>query len=138
VTVSGALRRFDQTGEIFCGSTDAMTAGNGSIMRLAPVPLFFASDPHAAVERAVESSRTTHGSPEAVDACRYLAALIVGALRGASKEELLADRYSPVPGLWDDQPLSPRIAAITEFEFRRRAGVPRAVRRVKSGPSDRS
>ncbi len=120
VTVSSALQRFEQTGEPFCGSTDARTAGNGSIMRLAPVPLFFAGDPRAAVDRAAESSRTTHGAPEAVDACRYLAALIVGALRGASKEELLADRYCPVPGLWDDPPFSPRIAAIADGSFRRR------------------
>ena len=120
MTVSSALRRFEQTGESYCGSTDARTAGNGSIMRLGPIPLFFAGNPRTAVDRAADSSRTTHGVLEAVDACRYLAALIVGTLRGASKEELLADRYCPVPGLWDDQPLSPRIAAIADGSFRRR------------------
>ena len=39
-TVSAALHRFEQTGEPFAGSTDPRSAGNGSIMRLAPVPLF--------------------------------------------------------------------------------------------------
>ena len=30
----------------------------------------------------------------------FLAALLVGAVRGASKEELLSDHYAPAPGLW--------------------------------------
>lgn len=120
VTVASALRLFEGTGAPYCGSTDPHSAGNGSIMRLAPVPLFFAGDPREAVARAAESSRTTHGAAEAVDACRYLAALIVGAVRGASKEELLSDHYSPIPGLWDAEPLAPRIAEIAAGSFRRR------------------
>jgi ADP-ribosyl-[dinitrogen reductase] hydrolase len=107
-------------GEPYCGSTDPYSAGNGSIMRLAPVPLFFALDPRSAVARAADSSRTTHGAPEAVDACRYLAALIVGAVGRASKEELLSDHYTPAPGLWDEEPLAPRIAEIAAGSFRRR------------------
>jgi ADP-ribosylglycohydrolase len=119
-TVAAALRRFEQSGEPYCGSTDPYSAGNGSIMRLAPVPLYFARDPREAVARAAESSRTTHGAAEAVDACRYLAALLVGALQGASKEDLLSDHYGPVPGLWDAEPLSPRIAEIAAGSFRHR------------------
>jgi ADP-ribosylglycohydrolase len=119
-TVASALRRFEETGAPYCGSTDPYSAGNGSIMRLAPVPLFFAGDPRAAVARAAESSRTTHGAPEAVDGCRYLAALIVGALGGAAKADLLSDHFAPLPGLWDDGPLSPRIAEIAAGSFRRR------------------
>jgi ADP-ribosyl-[dinitrogen reductase] hydrolase len=42
-----------------------------------------------AIHYAGESSRTTHGAPAAVDACKFYAALILGALGGASKEELL-------------------------------------------------
>ena len=119
-TVASALSRFEQTGEAYCGSTDPFSAGNGSIMRLAPVPLFYARSPREAVARAGDSSRTTHGAPEAVNACRYLAALIVGALQGASKEELLSDHYGPAPGLWDEEPLAPRIAEIAAGSFRRR------------------
>ena len=89
-------------------------------MRLAPVPLFFARAPREAIARAADSSRTTHGTVEAVDACRYLAALIVGALQGTTKEELLSDHYGPVAGLWDEEPLAPRIAEIAAGSFRRR------------------
>jgi len=41
-TTRGAILRFEETREPYCGPTGLETAGNGSIMRLAPVPLFFA------------------------------------------------------------------------------------------------
>src|SRR5690606_30313714 len=85
ITTGRALSRFEQTGEPFSGSVEPNTAGNGSIMRLAPVPMAFAHDPVAAVRLAGESSRTAHGARACVDACRYMAGLIVGAINGASK-----------------------------------------------------
>ena len=102
----------------YCGSTDPSSAGNGSLMRLAPIPLYFANDPERAIEYAALSSRTTHAAPEAVDACRYFAALMVGAVRGASKEELLASRFTPVPGFWDRHPLTVSIDAIARGSFK--------------------
>jgi ADP-ribosylglycohydrolase len=89
-------------------------------MRLAPVPLFYATDPRAAMNRAAESSLTTHGAPAAVDACRYFAGLIVGALAGASKNELLAPRYSPVPGYFDEFPLHDEVDEVACGSFHRR------------------
>jgi ADP-ribosylglycohydrolase len=120
VTVRRALIRFETTGESWCGSTDPMSAGNGSIMRLAPVPLFFAVNPGAAIARAGDSSRTTHGVDDAVDACRYLAALMLGALQGRPKTELLGPLFTPLRGLWTDEPLSPNIAEIAGGTFHRR------------------
>jgi ADP-ribosylglycohydrolase len=119
-TVQAALRRFEQTHEPYCGSTDPMSAGNGSLMRLAPVPLAYAHSPAEAIERSGESSRTTHGAAAAVDACRYLGGLIVGALQGASKAELLADHYCPTAGYWKAHPLAPS----TQSTVFRRRGVP--------------
>ncbi len=84
-TVGDALRQFELTGDPVSGSVDPYSAGNGSLMRLAPVPLFYARNPRAAIEYAAESSRTTHGAQEAVDACRYFAALIVGSLQAHSQ-----------------------------------------------------
>jgi len=94
-TVSSALRRFRHDGNPFAGDTDLQAGGNGSLMRLAPVPMAYANDPDTAIANAGVSSHTTHGSPEAVDACCYYAGLIVGALTGESKERLLASRYRP-------------------------------------------
>ena len=106
-TVSAALSRFEQTGKPFAGSDDPRSAGNGSLMRLAPVALFFAADPERAIRCCADSSRTTHGARTAVDACRYFGGMIVGALAGKPREELLRPRYSPVPGLWNGS-LSPQ------------------------------
>ncbi len=119
-TVKEALERFERTGESFCGSTDPRKAGNGSLMRLAPVPLFFARDPRRAIEVAADSSRTTHAAATAVDACRFFAGLILGALGGASREELLAPGFAPYPGCWDEAPLHPEIAEIAAGSYRRR------------------
>src|SRR6266481_5365244 len=47
-TTSCALCEFQRTGNPFAGSTDPNTAGNGSLMRLAPVPMFYAHDPKEA------------------------------------------------------------------------------------------
>lgn len=117
-TVRKALERFERTGEPYCGPTDPMSAGNGALMRLAPVPLFYAAHPLEAIERAGESARTTHGHPAAIDACRYFAALLLGALRGVSKEELLSPRYTPVPGHWDSRPLVPEIDQVAQGSFK--------------------
>ena len=116
-TVMSALARFERHGTPWSGSTDENSAGNGSIMRLAPVPLFFATDPIAAIAHAGDSSRTTHGAREAVDACRYLAGLIVGALQDRSKPDLLEPLFTPVPGLWDREPLAPKIHDIAAGSF---------------------
>lgn len=117
-TVSDALSRYRDTGEPFAGSTDPYSAGNGSLMRLAPAPLFFASDPEQAVFMSGESSRTTHGAATCVDACRYFGGLLVGAVRGVDKATLLSPRYSPVPGLWEREPLCAEIDEIAAGSFK--------------------
>lgn len=112
-----ALQRFERSGEPFAGSTDPGVAGNGSIMRLAPVPIFYHRDPRDAIRYAADSSRTTHAAPETVDACRYMAGLIVGALNCEPRDTLLSPRWSPVPGLWDQEPPAPRIDAVAAGSF---------------------
>jgi ADP-ribosyl-[dinitrogen reductase] hydrolase len=89
-TAATALRKYERTGNPFSGSTDPYTAGNGSLMRLAPVAIYYSKDPEAAVHYAAESSRTTHGATPAVDACRYFCGLLIGAFQGKDKVELLA------------------------------------------------
>ena len=117
-TVSKALSHFQRTGKVFAGSTNPNTAGNGSIMRLAPVPLFFAGDSEEAIHQAGESSKTTHGAAEAIDACRLLAGLLVGVIQGHRKEELCSEMFCPVPGLWEREPLSPKIAEIAAGSYK--------------------
>ncbi len=120
-TVRMALETFEQTRAPYCGATPPDSAGNGSLMRLAPVPLLYARRSREAIERAAESSRTTHQAGEAVDACRYLAALLVGAVDGVSKCDLLAGIFEPAAGVWSARPLAPRIAEVATGSFRRRS-----------------
>lgn len=117
-TTSQSLQRFEKTGEPFSGSTSLHAAGNGSIMRLCPVPMFYARDPAEAITRAAESSRTTHAAATCVDACRYMAGLIVGALHGESKDQLLSPRYAPVPKFWQERPLVSEIDDIALGSFK--------------------
>lgn len=119
-TVSAALRRFEATGEPCAGSVDPHAAGNGSLMRLAPVPLFFHGDATAAIAHAGLSSRTTHGAQTCLDACRYYAGLIWAALQGVDKGALLSERFCPAPDLWTREPLCPEIEEIAGGSFRRR------------------
>jgi len=89
-------------------------------MRLGPVPLAWVEIPEEAIRLSGKMSRTTHGAPEPVDACRYYAGLIVGALQGRTKGELLSSRFSPVAGLWRHELLTPSIDAIAAGSFRER------------------
>lgn len=85
-TVAAAIRRFEQTGDPVAGSRDPHSAGNGSIMRLAPIPLFYFPDLAAVDTHAAESSRTTHGAPECIDACRLLGRMICRGMDGQAKD----------------------------------------------------
>lgn len=96
VTTRQALYRFAKDGNPFAGSTDEYTAGNGSLMRLAPIPLLYGYDDALCVMYARESSRTTHGAPQAVDACAAYALLIAGALRGHTHATLSGETYAPL------------------------------------------
>ncbi len=119
-TTRAALRHFETTGNSFAGSTDSLKAGNGSIMRLAPVPMFYANDFATAVTHAASSSYTTHAASASVSACQYLSGLIVGALNGEDKETLLSPHYTPIKGFWDHTFLVPEIAEIADGSFKER------------------
>jgi ADP-ribosyl-[dinitrogen reductase] hydrolase len=99
ITVRGALSRFRKTGNPVAGSTDPMSAGNGSLMRLAPVAIRFAFEPTRRADVARRQSRTTHGAEEAVEACAAYADLIAGAIAGQGKAELLIPRS----GYWPEK-----------------------------------
>jgi ADP-ribosyl-[dinitrogen reductase] hydrolase len=121
-TVRKSLESYLHTGKPFAGSTDPFTSGNGSLMRLAPVPVAFRSNFGLAIQNAGESSRTTHGAPSAVDACRYFAGLLLGALAGQSKQEILSAFYclGPDRDYRQRHVLSPEIAEIASGSFKQK------------------
>jgi ADP-ribosylglycohydrolase len=119
-TTREALMRYEETGEPFSGPDHERSAGNGSLMRLAPVPLFYFQNPSLAIELSGDSSRTTHQHPLAIDACKYTAGLIVGALNGESKETILSRRYCPIPRYWDENILEIEVDEIACGSYKNR------------------
>lgn len=113
-TVRQALSSFQRTSDPFSGPTGPDTAGNGCIMRLAPVPMFFFGDRETAIEMSGESSRTTHGARECIEASRLFGAMLHGALSGHSKDEILLKHE--VNAL-----TCPSIAAIARGDYRDKA-----------------
>jgi ADP-ribosyl-[dinitrogen reductase] hydrolase len=88
-TTRNALRKFMYSKEPFSGETATGSAGNGSIMRLAPVPMFFYPDRAQTITMCGESSRTTHGAAECIEGCKLFGGILHAALGGASREEAL-------------------------------------------------
>ena len=90
IATRAALQRFQRDGNPLAGSTDPSSAGNGCIMRLAPVPIRYMDQPELAVRYSAEQAQTTHQAPECLAASRLFGELLVRALQGKSKEEVLA------------------------------------------------
>ena len=108
-TTLDALERWRAHGDPFAGSNDPHSAGNGCIMRLAPIALYFAPDLEAVERNAAESARTTHGARECLDACRLFGRMIARALAGQPKREVLHGDESLA--------LSPKLAALARGHY---------------------
>ena len=90
IATRGALQRFQRNANPLAGSTDPQSAGNGCIMRLAPVPICYVDQPELAVRYSEEQAQTTHQAPECLAASRLFGEILVRALQGQSKEQVLA------------------------------------------------
>lgn len=99
ITTREALHRFLATGDPVAGSVDPMKAGNGSIMRLAPVALRWAGSREHAIAAARAQSVTTHAAPAAVEACALLAEILTEAIATGNKEAVLRPRAASEPSI---------------------------------------
>jgi ADP-ribosyl-[dinitrogen reductase] hydrolase len=88
-TTSASLHRYMKDGDPYAGSTDEHTAGNGSLMRLAPVVIRYMDDPELS-DYVTLSSIMTHAERRCVRACAMFAERLVRAYRGESKQTILA------------------------------------------------
>ena len=112
--VARALANYLWRGQPMAGSHDPRDRSTAALPRVVSAAAHAVSDPAAAVALAAECARTTHQSPVVLDACRYLAAMLVGALRGAASAEVLDPSFEPVPGLWTARPLKPETLAVLQ------------------------
>lgn len=117
-TTKESLMRYEKTKEPYSGANEPWAAGNGSIMRLAPVPLFYSENLDLAVIFSAKSSRTTHAEKRAVDGCRYLGWLLARAVNGVSKEELLDGAVLDKDPYWILSPLTESIEKIAKGSFK--------------------
>jgi ADP-ribosylglycohydrolase len=109
--VARALATYQWRKLPMAGSHDPHDLTTAGLPRVLAAAVFAVRDPGAATTLAADCARTTHQAPLVLDACRYLAALLVGALRGAAADEVLPGVYEPVAGLWGARPLKPEVLA---------------------------
>lgn len=98
ITTSQALSRWQTSGNPIAGSTDPGTAGNGSLMRLAPVAIRHHGNRALMRDVAARQSRTTHAAPTAVDACIAYAEILADAIEGRLRSDVLRNRTEPFAG----------------------------------------
>lgn len=125
ITTRRALQRFRETGDPWAsGDPSPAASGNGSIMRLAPVPVayieLFPDQLDLLVDRLVESSRSTHASPQCLSACAYFGALLGGLLHGLPRDQVLDPQWQPVKRVHERFPLHPEILEVAQGSFRTR------------------
>lgn len=113
-TTSTQLERFRHTGDPIDPEPNEAAAANGSLMRLAPVPIRWHSDPAVAAARSAQSSRTTHPARRPVDTCRLLGAMVSALVNGASFDDVTA------PTFWVGDDLHPEVAAIAAGTWKER------------------
>lgn len=94
-TTRQALERWEQGHDPVAGSTRPTAAGNGSLMRLAPVAVRHWQNSEMLRSIAARQSRTTHGAREAVDACVAFAEVLADAIKGVPRSAVLRPRASP-------------------------------------------
>jgi ADP-ribosyl-[dinitrogen reductase] hydrolase len=98
MTVSSALQNWRMHGDPVAGSADPLSAGNGALMRLAPVAVRYWNDRTRLLDVAVRQSATTHRAPEALSASIAYAELLADAIAGRPRSEVLAPRSGTYAG----------------------------------------
>lgn len=109
-----ALEHFKETGEAYAGSRDKYSSGNGSLMRLAPVPIFYHNDLQNCVEYAILSSKTTHASPDCLSACAYFGEVLYHTLNGETDKDKLLTPTS-------NHDFSPKVQAVIDGSFKHKS-----------------
>ncbi|CAF0771162.1 unnamed protein product [Didymodactylos carnosus] len=112
-----------------CSSSDG--AGNGALMRLAPIPLFFCRSELAATVHAGKSARLTHGDRKAVDVCRFYSLLICCAIKGYSRTELLDDNlYQRAwnAGWFGKESLHEEVIRVAQGSYKKKGGYQDGIR----------
>jgi ADP-ribosyl-[dinitrogen reductase] hydrolase len=116
-TTRHALFDYLTTGRLIADS-DPANSGNGSIMRLAPVPIALANiypDVKTISEMADESSQTTHASSQCRSACRYMAVVLAALINGEDRDKVLDPNWEHLEVL---KPLDALIQRVVDGSYK--------------------
>lgn len=85
-----ALSNYNMTGSYI---NDYHAAGNGVLMRLAPIPMYFQGNTGEVLKKCAQQSRMTHPSPQSIQCSMFMGAIINKILSGErdKKKILLFD-----------------------------------------------
>lgn len=125
ITTRSALSQFQQSGDARTSANPSERAsGNGSIMRLAPVPVrfigHFPDDIGRLAVMAAESSLPTHASPQCLSSCRYLAIVLAGLIHGCDRDEVLSPDWKPLQQLRSMEALHAKVDDVASGSFRKK------------------
>lgn len=89
-TTLRAIGNFRRHGHETCGITGERAGGNGSIMRLAPVPVYFQDSPDMAEEVSARQGALTHNHEVPNDGCRMLCMILIEGINTGHKDKALS------------------------------------------------
>jgi len=87
--ISSSFGEFVKKRTEYTTAGDEQTSGNGSVMRLSPVAIYYANDIKQAEAFAYKQSKTTHQGEEAAECSRLLSHIIVKGIHGDGTKTFL-------------------------------------------------
>ena len=120
-TIRASLAQFERTGDpSTSGGESELSAGNGSIMRLAPVPVAYLADGlDRVIELSVESSLPTHRAPQCLSACAWMGAVLTGLMEGRRRDEVLDPEGEIARRVRELMPIHPEVGEVMAGSYRR-------------------
>ena len=104
-------KSLDVNDPLVCGGNDYFSNGNGSLMRISPIPLYLfirygmeALNNEEAIEIIHNVSRLTHGHIISLLGCDIYCAIMIEILKETSKQEILQNAMSKIKELVNKHP----------------------------------
>jgi ADP-ribosyl-[dinitrogen reductase] hydrolase len=114
MTTKRSLLKFIGTGTPINEPADELDQGNGSLMRIAPVPIFCWQNPTKAFQFGYTSSLTTHNHPNCATVCGIVSYMLASIIKGnLTTKRQIADLLND----WKHSSRDERLISILDGEF---------------------
>lgn len=90
----GKFLKYRKTMPLIINPYDHHQTDSQPLLRIAPIVLKYYTHPTICLQHVKVATQLTHIAPVCVDACRFLASLMIGALIGVNKTTLLSDTFN--------------------------------------------